>query len=82
MWRTSAGPPMSEKRAISVWLARARARSSMWNSTIHSVTEASSGGELPVAPGPHELVRAADRAAERHRYVTVVHAVHHTAKSI
>ena len=82
MWRTSAGPPMSEKRAISIWLAPGLGASAMWKSTMHSVTDEPRGGELLVAPRAHELVRPADRSSERHRCVTVVHAVDGTAYSI
>ena len=40
MWRTSAGPPMSESRATSVWFSPGSAALSMLWSTIHSLTEA------------------------------------------
>src|SRR4051812_10896839 len=53
---------MSEKRAISIWLAPGASAPSMWNSTMYSVTDESSGASSSSTQARRNLcVRPIDR---------------------
>ena len=55
---------MSEKRAISVWLAPGRGRGADVEQQDEVGDRGVERGELAIAPGPDELVGPPDRAAD------------------